>query len=214
MNDDFIVKNLEQWRAVLSDLFSGEIPLRKVWHDPNEIIDVLNKIGVKNINHTFFPGGGGLDLTGAKKSLESGCIELEFDGIIEIIKVKTLSFNSFVDDDLTWAYFRIENYPLEQSGVYKLNEKAFEEELFEIFPGDYVEVAVYERPFWKYDSEGNTLPFPETSRRVSRCLRGSLVIFAKASIYNRISKTYSAVHEPHNEKSFRALIQDAVNKSK
>ncbi len=214
MNDDFSVKNLEQWRNILNKLFSGDIPLRKVWHEQSEIIDVLNKISVDDLNHTFFPGGGGLDLTAARRSFEEDCVELDFDGIIEITKIKVLTFNSFENDDLTWAYFRIETYPLEKSGVYELDDKEYTEQIFELFPGEYVDYGIYERPFWKYDSDGNTLPFPETSRRISRCLKGSYVIFAKASIYNRIPDTYDAIHRLHNEESFRAMIQKAVNEPK
>lgn len=214
MNEDFTVQNLEQWRAVLSDLFSGDIPLRKVWRNRGEIIDVLNKIGVENLNHVFFAGGGGLDLTAARISHENECIELDFDGLIEIAKVKSLSFNSFENDDMTWAYFRIDTEPLKQSGVYEVDEKEYTEQLFELFPGEYVDYGIADRPFWKYDSDGNALPFPEESRRISRCLKGSYVIFAKASIYNRIPETYNAIHRFHNEESFRAMIQKAVSEAK
>ena len=61
--DEFRKKNLAQWDETLADLFNNQIPEQTVWVKPEDIINVCNFIGSDhNLNHTFFPSGGGLDL--------------------------------------------------------------------------------------------------------------------------------------------------------
>jgi hypothetical protein len=45
------------------ELFPVSAPSRAAWNDVDAIVGVLNVIGnISNLNHLFFPGGGGMDL--------------------------------------------------------------------------------------------------------------------------------------------------------
>ncbi|PIW44071.1 MAG: hypothetical protein COW18_14260 [Zetaproteobacteria bacterium CG12_big_fil_rev_8_21_14_0_65_54_13] len=120
--EEYRKQNLGQWEETLSGLFNNHIPEQAVWVNPEEIINVCNVIGQDhNLNHTFFPSGGGLDLYGAGHSAEPECIELYFSDSgrgADIIKPDRLIFQSF-NAPYEWAYFRMEAKPLNPSGVYE-----------------------------------------------------------------------------------------------
>lgn len=205
----FRAKNLQLWEETLHDIFPSGIPSSMVWTGINDILRVLDKLGRPELNHTFLPSGGGLDLGSVDLSSESGCIELQWhDSYVSIVKVDVLSFESF-GEDYEWAYFRLDSRHLNPSGVYGSNSD-IREELTELRPGQYVERYVWDQGFYGYDESGDELPLPDEARTVSRYFSGSFVIFAKGSIYNRISGTYDARHNKMNREQFRSHIQKAI----
>jgi len=139
MNRDFYLRNAMEWREIQERLFPTAIPKRVIWEDIDDIIKILNVLGsTDNLNHMFYPTGGGMDLLGAKLSIEAGCIELDA-GLIDIVKPQVLIFESF-GYDAEWNYFRLETADLEPSGVYENDDDHFSrEEVLEIAPGYYVE---------------------------------------------------------------------------
>ncbi len=118
LNEDFHERNLEQWFEIQTRLFPTAFPKQVIWEEINDIINVLKVIcSHDNLNHMFFPNGGGLDLENVRLSKEEGCIELDFQ-LIDIIKPKQLIFESFGYDP-EWNYFRLELDELKPSGVYE-----------------------------------------------------------------------------------------------
>lgn len=207
--EEFREKNLKQWKTFLFDLFPGTIPKSFEWKSISEILFVLNKIGSQyNMNHLFFPTGGGLDLTGAKSSYEEGCIELLFDELSYIVKPQSLCFESF-GDEYEWAYFRLEADFLEPSGVYDELSRDLEE-LTEISPLEYVDRSIWDYGYYGTDEDGNEIPLPDTARTIIRFFSGSFVIFAKGSIYNRTSGTYDGRHNQMNSTEFRSHIEGVI----
>lgn len=198
---DFYEKNRQSWIDIQNKIFPTDIPKNCEWTNLDDIINVLNVIGsINNSNHMFYPTGGGLDVKSSKKSTESNCIEI-FTGLTDILKPKRLLFESF--DDPIWSYFRIETFELEPTGVYK--EKDYpSEELTEIETGKYIN-----RSYWD-EGEYQGQKLPKTARVLTRHLKGSFVIFAKSSYYNRNSSTYDARHNKMSAEEFRAYIEKTI----
>lgn len=199
MEHDILDRNL--WLSILNNIFPVGIPKHCEWNNIDAIINVLNIIGsVNNSNHMFYPDGGGLDIKSSKLSYEKDCIEIH-TGLIDILKPKCLIFESFPDP--IWNYFRIETNELNPSGVYKESNYP-SEELTELEPMRYVH-----RSHWDINEyQGEDLP--ETARVLTRHLKGSFVIFAKASYYNLESSTYDGRHNKMSAVEFRTYIEKAT----
>lgn len=198
---DFYENNRQSWIEIQNKIFPTGIPKNCEWTNLDDIVNVLNIIGsVDNSNHMFYPTGGGLDVESSKKSSESNCIEI-FTGLTDILKPKRLLFESF--DDPIWNYFRIETSELEPTGIYK--EKDYpSEELTEIETGKYVN-----RSYWD-EGEYQGQKLPKSARVLTRHLKGSFVIFAKSSHYNRNSSTYDARHNKMTAEEFRTYIEKTI----
>ena len=207
----FEERNLIEWKETIKSLFPIGSPRNFEWDDNEAIIEALNKLGaIKQLNHMFFPSGGGMTLNGATYSTESDCIELLTDGCPNIVKPQKLTFHFFGDQKCEWAYFRLETGILSPSGVYKDIDDFQFEELTELIPGKYVE-----RKYWDagyYDSnESGEKHLPKTARVVTRFFRGAFVIFATASIYNHTSSTYDARHNKMSSQKFEEHIQAVID---
>lgn len=204
MRDEFRERYLPEWEILISNIFGEDVPKRFEWTDLNDMISTLKKIGSSDaLNHTFFASGGGLDLTDAFKSFESGCIELRFGRMVSILKPKKLMFEHFSEDNFEWSYFRIVTDNLTDSGVYE-NSSRSDEELTELSPGNY-----YERSVWDAN-EFNGEPLSSNARVVTRILNGDMVIFSKASLYNANSSTYDGRHSKYGIEGFRKHIEEVI----
>ena len=211
LNASFHLTNQRQWYEIQTQLFPAAMPKRVIWDERSDIIKILKIIGsIPNLNHMFFPNGGGMDLEDCRESVEEGCIELDV-GYIEIIKPKRLIFESF-NYDHEWNYFRLELDELDPSEVYdeKLYKRIEYEELSEISPGVYDDFNIVEY-FSDYQEAYN---LTEYSRHVTRWFRGSFVIFCKRSTYNQVSGTYDGRHNKFTTDEFRRYIEKNVQRFK
>lgn len=203
---EFRETNPLEWADVQARMFPVVVPTRAVWEDVDLIVDVLTLLGEKtNLNHLFFPSGGGLDLHRAARSVrEPGCIELIMHGCVSLLKPRRLMFESFLGDP-QWNYFRLEADDLEPSGVYEdLDQGVGHEEVADVGGKIYAE-----RWYWdcgEYEGE----PLPPHSRPLMRYFRGAFVIFQKTSIYNRTLSTYDARHNKVSADGFREQIHDMI----
>jgi serine/threonine-protein kinase len=204
LNGDYQERNKAEWNEIQQILFPFSPPERVAWSNIKDIIDVLNLLAKsRSLNHMFLPNGGGLDLKSACFSSEKDCIELNADDLIYVIKPKRLLFESF-QADTQWNYFR-----LETSELSPLSDKKYvdygEEPLTEITPGSYTDYECYE-----YD-DFNGKPLPDSARQLVRILRGDFVIFAKTSIYNKVSATYDGRHNKFSSDEFREYINRSAS---
>jgi serine/threonine-protein kinase len=206
ISDRFHEHNRLQWVETQRGIFPATVPARAIWENLDDIVVMLNILGeTSNLNHAFFPDGGGLDFMHASLSnLEPGCIELLMDNIVFLVKPAKLMFESFSDDP-QWNYFRLETGDLKPSGVYSdVPYDLLHEELTEVGGEFYAD-----RSCWDEGSyEGN--PLPDGSRVIIRYLGGAFVIFQKTSIYNKIPNTYDGRHNKMDADQFRAYIASAV----
>lgn len=214
MRDEFRKKNLKEWDELLGKLFKDKIPECHTWKNITDMIEVLNFIGTNpQCNHTFFPTGGGLDLAGARESVENECIELLFfDKAADIVRPKMLTFQSF-GEPYEWAYFRLDTKELNPSGVYE-GLTGQHEELTEISPGEYVERSYWDEGYYGYDEHDRELPLPDNARVITRFFSGAFVIFAKGSVYNSINATYDGRHSKMTAEKFKSYISNTVDKLK
>ncbi len=216
LNADFHERNLEQWFEIQTKLFPTAFPKRVIWEDIHDIIKILKTICLyDNLNHLFYPSGGGNDLEDVRLASEEGCIELDFQ-LISIVKPKRLIFESFGYDP-EWNYFRLETYELEpavpidvEEGEEPYHIRYNYEAVSELYPGEYYPYHILE----DRDYYSEQYPINEYSRQVTRYLRGSFVIFNKRSPYNLESSTYDARHDKMDTEEFRAYIQRNVDRFK
>lgn len=206
ISDLFHEHNPLQWVETQRRIFPLTVPTRAIWENLDDIVVMLNVLGeTSNLNHLFFPDGGGLDLMRASQSKrEPGCIELLMNDIPFLVKPAKLMFESF-NDDPQWNYFRLETEDLDPSGVYPdLPNDCLNEELVEVGGEFYAD-----RSCWDEDSY-NEEPLPEGSRLIIRYFRGAFVIFQKTSMYNNIRATYDGRHNRFDADGFRAYIASGV----
>jgi serine/threonine-protein kinase len=204
MRDEFREKYLPKWENLIKSIFNGNVPQHYEWLTMHDIISILNTIGSSDaLNHTFFASGGGLDLISATQSHEKGCIELNLDGMVFVLKPKKLMFEYFPEGDYEWAYFRIVTDSLPDSKVYE-NLSSNDEELTELSPCYYVERSVWD------SNEFNGQSLPSNARVITRILDGDFVIFSKASLYNANHSTYDGRHAKLGIEGFKDHIQDAI----
>jgi serine/threonine-protein kinase len=206
---DFRQVSLGDWEALQKYLFPVILPQRAVWIAPEEIVAVVNLLGQHaELNHAFAPDGGGLDLVGAKFSVERDCIELIFEGrMVVIIKPRQLMFESFPGFG-EWAYFRLETADLAPSDVYDSVTGNYEEVL-ELTSGEYLPRSIYDQGFLCNPETGEPIPLPDTARVIMRQFKGSYVVFAKAAHFNQLDK-YQGDHDRLTADGFREQIDGIV----
>ena len=208
---DFDEKNKKDWVNILSEIFPTGVPNSSEWTDLPTIVKMLKTIGsIDNSNHMFYPTGGGLDIEDANLSVETGCIEIDTGGLIDIVKPKRLIFNSF-NAEPQWSYFRLETFELLPSGVYGKNENSEEfsdEEVTELERGHYISRTYWDQGVYQ------GMKLPSTARVVTRHFRGSFVIFQKTSTYNRTISTYDGRHNKMSDTQFRDHIQKSIDSLK
>ncbi|TLD68321.1 toll/interleukin-1 receptor domain-containing protein [Phragmitibacter flavus] len=195
----FKERNLRQWQEFLGEIFPQGKPASAAWHNIEDIVSILQKLSSPNLNHSFFPEGGGQDLSGCKKSLEADCIELLWGhNYASIVKPSSLSFESFLNAP-SLSYFRLDLKFLKPwSDGIDLTEYQ-SEELAELFPMEYHNRNVFDAGYYDHDESGNEIRIPEGSRVITRHFSGSFVIFAKGSYYNSASGELDAYRARHNK---------------
>lgn len=232
----------KNWIEFIDSYFKDGIPETHTWIGHHQIAEQLNKIGFdqsKAYNHTFLPGGGGLDLHSATvSSFEEGCIEMSLGSLTYIVKPKSLTFNSYTPTvnvpkhaEYEWFYFRLEVDKLKPSGVYddeidyledplkdpledaiKPPKRKFShEELVRLPHGELISRSYWDAGYYGHDENGYERPLPRDTKLVMRELdEGAFVIFGKFSIYNQTSGTYDGRHNKMNSSVFRNHIEQAM----
>lgn len=216
IDSNFEAKNIAQWKELNEFLFADLIPTEAIWEETEDIIEVLKLLTKqKNLNHLFFPDGGGHDLIDARVSDEPGCIEIEFPGIndqrsVHIIKPKRLIFQTFKYKN-EWNYFRIETEKLDPvdpahlGGVSDEFDDILYEDVIKVSAGSYVPVYSVEEFYQQHPNHIFT-----TEDLVSRWVGGVFVIFGKNSPYNKISATYDGRHNKMDKSEFRDHVKKLI----
>lgn len=200
VNGDLHSRVTRGWVELHNIIFPSGTPKRVSWTNIDSICSVLNEVAkVKNLNHMFYPDGGGMDLIGVSRASEEGMIALDCDSGATLVKPKELSYESFTYGH-QWNYFRLE---LETIEPIRESDRHVEY-LLEIEPGRYVE-----RHYWE-DREYEGYPLPTNARPVGRYTDGVFVIFSKRSIYNTVNGELDAYDGRHGKMSadeFRTHVE-------
>jgi hypothetical protein len=174
---EFQQENPKEWRQLLDTIFPQGLPLRAQWQDPAEILTVLNQLGAAPGVHYTFLPPW-------------------------IGQVSRLHFESFGDEQTRyWCYFRLEWQEIPALPESPTTREDYYQYLTEIAPGLYEPTSAWDN---RYEEGCELAP---GARLIVRALRGSLVIFAKFSLYNRLSHSTDAIHERLGGEGFRARVQ-------
>lgn len=189
-NLDYRLRNIYEWEDALCKIFPISIPVSCTWESQDAILQVLKILFERydNLNHAFYPRGGGMDFE------KIGIYELEELILINrdvVLKPKTLIFESM--NNFEWSYFRLEVAEIEP--VFTNNVSEFEERLFVLPDGRYSEVETDE-----------TLEY-------SRFIKGSFVIVNKMSKINQLSgryNAYGALHSKHSNPEYKMILKELM----
>jgi serine/threonine-protein kinase len=199
----FAEESLRRWARGIRWVFSGEIPAHACWTDVTAHPQILNALSTKETNWMFLPPRGGTYLGGARMSHEPSCIELDTGFGPQILKPSNLTFESFGEAHLDWAYFRLEAAPLAPSGICK-SPRENHEELTEVKPTEYVDGYVVNTGYWGLDET----TMPAEVRIVNWHFGGVFLIVAQYSAYNSTYSTYDGRHNRMTAAGFRAYMKD------
>lgn len=211
--EDQRYRSVRQWQYINSRLFPQIPPATASFTDLNDIVSVLSRFcKLPDLNHTFLPNVGGLDLRGVKKAGEEGCIELDLHGLFIILKPEKLLIENFNAQQLggkshidpMWSYARLDTCNLKPIFDVSASQDdwSVHERLTEVAPGKY--------DSWLLDNYGrdwNGEPLSGEAKEVERYLNGSFVFFNKASAYYNTSATYDARHNIFSSEKFRELVE-------
>ena len=194
-NEDGI-RSKEAWRLLKKRIFPFTPPEIAEWSNLDDIFRVFELVVNKPCwNHSFFPDGGGLDLSDVKKSEQPGCLEFVFQGFVNIIKPKKLSFYSPGGDDFgEQDYFILE---VDELDFISPNQSGTNEVVTQLSATEFTDPNCAE---WN-DYNGDKLP--EDARSLVRWRQGKFAIFMGASLYNQNGilingKRVDAYDAPHN----------------
>jgi len=195
------IRDKKEWEFISHRIFGNNVPVRTVYNNPQTIVRVLNTLcQSRAMNHLFFPGGGGLDLTEAAIAPEQGFIYFMNGSIINIIKPRTLYFESFPDS--RWNYFMLEAEEIDPIKGVSIGRHG-DQCLVEDMPGHYVDASAAQYGVYDYDSGK---PLPKGSKVVYRYLKGKFLIVIKTCGYNHIQSTYDGRHSDMTNEEFREYI--------
>lgn len=209
IKQDYPTWRRKVWELRLNQALPNPIPTSCSWSSPSEIAKILSHFGRANLNHTFFPDGGGLDVE--KFTLNgAGFLELQVEPRMSYICMPTrLHFEHF-EDNPEDSFFLLESDGLEPSGVTSLFQN--HEEVVELEPGRFVERYVWDEQSLGYDEFGRSMPLPDTARVVIRYTKGQFLIASKGSIWNRRRRIdvdlYMPSHNYMTATELRASLQN------
>ena len=182
-NDDYFKRNAYEWEDAVKRIFPISIPEHSEWEKIDEIISVLQILTeYDNLNHSFFPDGGGFDIELVEKAKENNCLVIEESNIGKPAK---LVFEKI--ENLEWSYFRLDLATLTPLTITTKKQ----EELYIDEAGTYSE------------SKAND------NKNVRRYLEGSFVIVYKTSVINALKgpmNGYTGIHNTMDATEYRKLL--------
>ena len=197
--DNFRLSNSLQWAGAEALAFG--VPFTRMeWTSPAAIVDVVKLLSRrKSLNHCFFPGGGGLDITDAELTEGGSAILLRHgEDSATIVKPRRLTLER-LGADPQGSYATLELVALEPFGVREKGE--WSEEL------------------WRYDEytymaiPSNDDPSPEGVTHVSRYFKpGMLIIAPKGGVYNEVD-TYQGKGNALARDKLRASVEKVLKGS-
>lgn len=210
INHNWDRENLLQWIEIQRRIFPIYEPDRAEWTGLERIVGILNLLGsYQSLNHMFFPNGGGLDLTGAVMAREEGFAELHCGGLIYTLRPKRLLYER-ISDDFQWNYFRLEVEEIDDISE-EFRTDGYMEEFGELTES---EGSIRLIPIHDLDEMSREDAERYKARHITRFLRGSMVVFHKNSLYNKIVSQDKGEHDKIMANEFREYIMSQSQKLK
>lgn len=171
-----------EWEFLKEQLF--RFPVEKaIWKGRDSIYSVLDIVTrTPYLNHTFFPGKGGLYLNNVKTYLDD-YIEFDF-GAPYIGKPKLLEFHSFPISLFNYFYLVTDDFGSDYEFHKYKNKLPFEETVCEL------ENGVFKESWYLNYKEYDGIEIPATARNVILLNKGIYVIFCHSSPYNLYDRDF------------------------
>jgi serine/threonine protein kinase len=193
-NDNYYERNPYEWEDALNKIFPIAIPVSTSWNKMHDIKNILTIIfqNYDNLNHCFYPSGGGNDFDTIKLDNSKEFLIIN-DRMI--LKPKSLYFDSI--EDLDWSYFLFELEkiePINEENVYRSSERVFINENEEYSDEELEGYIEY-----------------------SRFIEGKFLITKKTSMINKLEgrlNAYNALHNKMTNDEYKNLIIDLKTKYK
>lgn len=173
-NENFQIRNPYEWETALLVIFPNGIPTYCEWNNPEHILSVLKVLtNYDNLNHFFYPKGGGDDMKTVEYNLLSRSFILNGD---DVLTVERLIFQSLGEAE--WSYFRlvVEKTEPNTDNVYEAQEEYIADDNFQ-----------YVSPLAGDNDESEEIA---EGIEVRRFLEGSFLIIQKTSEINQMVGTY------------------------
>lgn len=196
-----VLAQRSEWRLLMTAMFGGNVPKSAIYEAINDIVRVVNLVVRRpSFNHMLFPDGGGLDFVGVSRAQEKGCIAINSQNVISIIKPRRLYVESFAKGEYNYLLLEADDLePIED--VDDSNNKC--QFLVEDIPGHYVSARDYSYGVYDYETGK---PFPPGWRPVRRYCSGKFLIVPKAGFYNSLIVSYDGCHDRLSSEEFRKRI--------
>jgi len=214
-----------RWETAIADPALGRMAETRIWEAPSKVLRILDRVLSQTHNHALLPRSGGLDLLGARRSNEEGCIELQIsEGRGHVVRPGALRLETFIDAPAE-SFFLLDAKPLEPTDIdddpdaseadrreiraWRLGRAR--EEVLELEPGDYVPRSIWDEGRLGFDANGEEIPLPPSARVIVRWLGGKIMIVSAGSLWNGAPGTYDARHERMSPERIRSAIQWALD---
>jgi len=199
-----VLSQRSEWNILMLAMFGGNVPKSAVYEATDDIVKIINLVTRRpSLNHMLFPDGGGMDFTGVSRAKEAGCIEINSQNIISILKPKQLYVETFKKGEYNYLLLEADQLaPL--VNVDDSNAKC--QFVVEDIPGHYVSAKYHTYGVYDYDTGEK---FPNGWRVVRRYCSGKFLIVPKSGFYNRQSVAYAGCHNKFSHEEFRKRIDAA-----
>ena len=192
-NDNYRLRNRIEWEDAIRKIYPISVPINSKWENIEEIKDILEIIftNYDNLNHTFFPYSGGLDLIdicvikiNSKKYL---MINNEY-----FLEPDCLYFESM--NDFSWSYFRLEvktNTPFFGKNIHRNEEMIYIDD----------SMNIYENKV-------------KNSKSINFILQSSFLIVQKTANINSLTGKldhYMGIHNKMTNDEYKILLQKIKN---
>jgi hypothetical protein len=184
-----------QWTDMLHAIFPEGVPARYVWHETEAIRDLLQRIAAAEAHRAYAPDGHCFTLSGIEPAGEPGCLALLAGESVHIVKPARLVFEAVNEEDLRWAWFRLETGELPATGKDPRDADCGYERLLETAPGEYTAAQA-----------PAAAPAHAGAHPVIRHLGGMFVFLAEDSPYQLGNETETDGRPAMNPSSFRQAL--------
>jgi hypothetical protein len=206
VHEDPVSNFNSQWTAHFEQLLPKPWPSRVEWRRLEDIVAVLERLGQTcwSANYLFLPEGGGIELLGAEKDAEAGCLQLHAGNSVYIGRPTSLACFAFARAP------ELSYYDLELDRLTPITEDPDEnrESVRRRYP------TLREIEFRDPDQPA-TLATVHSRRSIeaARLFGGRIVIFGKDCPYNLDSSTDDGRHERMGREGFHKYIERAAQRS-
>ena len=201
-----------RWRTALRECLGENPAAISECTDIGDMLRLLQPLMGSEVNHTYFPTGGGLGMQTVRLGHEHGTIEFKPKGnAAYLCKPKKMSIHYF-DQDPVQSFIYITCERLEPTGTYEHNDRG-QEEVVETAPQEYHPRTVWDEGHLGYDENGDAVPLPPESRLALRFLRGSFMLVGYGSFWNGNPHTYFGEHDKWGEARVHELIEQWIKET-